>query len=164
MTHAQLVSRAERWLLNQGCWFVLRELPTINTEIPDAIGWLSGAESVLVECKSTRADFLADRKKDFRVEPASGMGSYRWFLCPPEVASAADVPEGWGLLHCHPRQVRRVVEAPLHHARAMEAEVVMLSTALRRVHLRGRLEEIYSLKSLRGEVAPRPAPGRSPGG
>ena len=68
MTHAQLVERAVRWLRAYRCGVVLSEQACVSGEMPDAIGWKRASHSVLVECKVTRADFLADRGKPFRAE------------------------------------------------------------------------------------------------
>ena len=51
MTHAELVTRAARWLESVGCPIVFAEMVTINSEIPDVIGWRNSAESFMVECK-----------------------------------------------------------------------------------------------------------------
>ena len=48
------------------CGVVLSEQACVSGEMPDAIGWKRANHSVLVECKVTRADFLADRGKPFR--------------------------------------------------------------------------------------------------
>lgn len=108
-THADLVLRAKGWLRRQGCKTVFGELTcvTYTGEIPDSIGWHGGLNAtVLIECKTSRSDFLADRKKRFRQEPHNGMGSFRYFMCPPGVIRAEDLPERWGLLYCHGRSVR----------------------------------------------------------
>lgn len=72
---------------------------TISGERPDAIGWRDGI-SILIECKASHADFLADRKKPFRAETDNqqGMGDWRFYLCPPEIIKPEELPEGWGLL------------------------------------------------------------------
>ena len=59
-THSELVDIAEKWLFKR-CGFAFKELTTINQETPDAIGFRSG-ESILVECKTSRSDFHADKK------------------------------------------------------------------------------------------------------
>ena len=69
MTHAQLVAKAVRWLRSYRCGVVLSEQACVSGEMPDAIGWKHGCHSVLVECKVTRGDFLADRAKPFRQKP-----------------------------------------------------------------------------------------------
>ena len=85
MTHAQLVDRAVRWLRSYRCGVVLSEQACVSGEMPDALGWKQACHSVLVECKVTRADFLADRAKPFRTKPEKGVGSERFYLTPPRV-------------------------------------------------------------------------------
>ena len=101
MGHEELVERAGVWLKKScGCSTVATEIrsATDTGEIPDAIGWRSDY-SVLVECKTSRADFLADANKPFRQMPDTGMGSFRFYLCPPELIYPEDVPDHWGLLY-----------------------------------------------------------------
>jgi hypothetical protein len=74
-------------------------------EFPDAIGWRS-YESYLVECKVSRADFLADLKKPHRVNPDWGMGDRRYYMTPPELVQPDEVPDLWGLLWVYPKIVR----------------------------------------------------------
>jgi len=107
-THDALVERAARWMRSKGCSLVLRELTTTGTsEIADALGW-RGDETVLVECKTSRADFLADRRKPFRHFPESGMGRYRYYLCPPDLIKPEEIPTNWGLLYALGRTVKVV--------------------------------------------------------
>ncbi len=152
MTHAELVERAERWLLKTcGCGFAFAELcaATNTGEIPDAIGWKSGI-SILVECKSTRSDFLADKRKRFRKQPDQGMGKYRYYLTVPGMINPEDLPESWGLLYCHPKKIERVVSpvkgnifSPGVFVANESAEIQLMASALRRIHLRGLLPRIY---------------------
>ncbi len=81
MTHAKLTKIAYRWLLSIGCSFAFRELKTCALEQADAIGWKNGY-SILVECKTSWADFRADQKKHSRMNEWFGVGSYRFYLCP----------------------------------------------------------------------------------
>lgn len=144
MTHADLVTRAARWLRSQGCGIVLSELTTLVGETPDAIGFrTSGRESFLVECKATRGDFLADRRKPFRRE--GGLGLYRYFLCPPGLIKPADLPARWGLLYAHPATIEVVAGirprevwrdgAEWSHTRNSAAEVSFLWSALNRLRV-----------------------------
>lgn len=144
--HDELVARAAKWLRsNCGCSVVLTELTafTATGETPDAIGWRSNY-SVLVECKATRGDFLADRRKPFRGSAESGMGSYRFYLCPPGLIAPDEVPEGWGLLYAQERTIQRVVgpkgnswtygeNTNYFNRRHEGSEIAMLVSALRRV-------------------------------
>ncbi|MDQ7286946.1 hypothetical protein O0I55_17650, partial [Stenotrophomonas sp. Sm5341] len=70
---------------------------TGNCEDPDAIGWYTG-RTMLVECKVSRSDFLADRKKRFRANPERGLGLYRYFMAPKGLIKVDELPARWGLL------------------------------------------------------------------
>ncbi len=110
MTHADLVARAEKWLRDsRRCAVVLTEAGA-NWEFPDAIGWRTGYDpvSILVECKTSRGDFLVDRKKPFRLAsaPELGMGRFRYFLAPPGIIRPEELPLRWGLLEIRARSVR----------------------------------------------------------
>lgn len=154
MTHDQLVLRAERFLKNMGCGVVFSDrfrAATHNGEQPDAIGWRDSV-SLLIECKASRADFLADKKKRFRIEAADGMGEWRFYMCPPGLIKPDELPFGWGLLYCHPKKVERVHGIPtncqLWNHRPFEqankrCELQLMYSALRRMEIRGHLKEIY---------------------
>jgi hypothetical protein len=96
ITHNDLVRAAKRWLQGR-CKVVLSEL-TKSREIPDGIGWTPNGYSLLVECKVTRSDFLADGKKNFRRIPSLGMGRERYYLAPKGLIHISEIPEMWGLL------------------------------------------------------------------
>lgn len=96
MTHPQLVDIAHRWVLrNASCGAAFMELKTSGTtEIPDVIGFGSGSHSVMVECKSSRSDFLADKRK----QHAKRMGRYRFYCAPAGLIRIEELPEGYGLI------------------------------------------------------------------
>lgn len=89
------------------CRCVLAECGAVN-EIPDAIGWRRAVQSILVECKTSRSDFFADRSKYFRRNPEQGMGMARYMMTPPKLVRPEELPAGWGLLEAHARCVRVV--------------------------------------------------------
>lgn len=157
MTHDDLVEIAENWLLkSKGCGFALTELRamTNNGEVPDAIGWRSGI-TILVECKTNRADFHADKKKIFRRRPQTGMGSFRFFICPAGIINPEDLPEKWGLVWVDEKGKARQKVGPkgncswhsgsdfYHTEKSLLSEAAMMVSALRRLHLRGVLPMIY---------------------
>jgi hypothetical protein len=74
VTHAQLVEKAVAWLRHYRCGVVLSEQACVSGEMPDAIGWKRACHSVVVECKISRADFLADRAKPWRRKPEGAVG------------------------------------------------------------------------------------------
>ena len=78
------------------CGIILSEQYCATGEVPDVIAWKGFCKSVLVECKVSRADFLADATKPFRLKPEDGMGSQRFYLAPTGIIRAGDVPCHWG--------------------------------------------------------------------
>lgn len=140
MTHQQLVRLAEQWLRRQyRCGIVLSEQSCAGGETPDVIGWKGKCRSVLVECKISRADFLADRDKPFRKCPERGMGCERFYLTPPGLIGVAELPKKWGLLEAKGREVRMVVRPSRVSQRAETGfmwEMNLLLASLRRVEVR----------------------------
>jgi hypothetical protein len=138
MTHAFLVRKAVEWLRRYGCGVVLSEQACMSGEMPDAIGWKRACHSVLVECKISRADFLADRAKPFRHEPEIGVGSERFYLAPRGLVRPDELPSGWGLLECHDRKIKlvRPSRKNLRSDEGFRCEMNLLLASLRRVEVR----------------------------
>lgn len=139
MTHAQLVERAVHWLRSSyRCGIVLSEQACCTGEVPDVIGWKGRCRSVVVECKVTRADFLADLKKPWRQQP-NALGCERLYLAPKGLISASELPKHWGLLECSGRQVAITVKPNSRSQRTPEGllnEMNLLLASLRRVEVR----------------------------
>lgn len=134
-THKALVRRLARWLKgSRQMPVVICELTTRNSETPDVIGWKGAAESILVECKTSRADFLADGQKWFRRRAEEGMGDFRYVAAPRGLLREAEMPEGWGLLEVWDRCVRET-KAPERMPAHKNRECVMLMSALRRLEI-----------------------------
>jgi hypothetical protein len=124
MNHYELC-RAVAERVVKRAWVALYEYQSYATdEFPDVLTFGSGG-TVLYEIKTSRADFLADAKKDARKKwrpkvaifrtrdedklllKALGpelfyiekphLGSTRYFVCEPGVIEKSDLPEGWGL-------------------------------------------------------------------
>ncbi|KQR22886.1 hypothetical protein [Deinococcus sp. Leaf326] len=100
LTHSDLVRVARRWLFQHGHGVVFSEFQYMGQkEFPDGLGFRPTLDyTVLIECKATRSDFLADAKKPFRIHPERGMGDFRWYMAPVGLLQLADLPENWGLL------------------------------------------------------------------
>lgn len=114
MSHSQLVEIACKWLKQRSFPVVFHDkvkalLPT--GENVDAIGFRSGV-SCLVECKASRADFLADSKKPFRADPGLGVGDWRFYMAPTGLITPAELPAGWGLLEVSGGKVAAQVGVP----------------------------------------------------
>jgi hypothetical protein len=149
LTHAELVARAGAWLRAKGCKIVFTELVTLTRETPDAIGWRdSGGTSYLIECKTSRADFHADKHKPHRRADVEGiaraMGRFRYYLCPPGIIRPDDLPARWGLLWCHPKKIELVrgrdpvkygESWDFHHEVDHGRELRMMFSALNRLRI-----------------------------
>lgn len=137
MTHEQLVNLARKWLIKaRNCGVVLTETQAQSGEVPDAIGW-RGQFSVLIECKTSLADFRRDLHKWFR-QPGFGIGQQRFFMAPQGVIPVSELPDGWGLLEVAGSVVRTAVEHDLVYLDEHRAssEVALLVSALRRSQLK----------------------------
>jgi hypothetical protein len=140
MKHVQLVARAAEWLrLRYGCGIVLTEQYCATGEVPDVIGWKASCQSVLVECKISRGDFLADAHKPFRLAPGEGLGSKRLYMVPAGMIARDELPQHWGLLECKGCEVRLAVKpgrADLRSPIGLMKEMGLLLASLRRVEVR----------------------------
>jgi hypothetical protein len=155
MTHAQLVERAVRWLRGYRCGVVLSEQACVSGEMPDAIGWKRANHSVLVECKVTRADFLADRGKPFRQKPEQGVGSERFYLTSPGLVKVEELPAGWGLLEIRRGRVEMVQASArnLRSATGLRYEMNLLLASLRRVEVRIEPQSITEFLKWKNRMA-----------
>lgn len=155
MTHAQLVQKAVAWLRHYRCGVILSEQACLSGEMPDAIGWKRACHSVLIECKISRADFLADRQKPFRQKPGVGLGCERFYLTPPSLLQADELPHGWGLLECRGRSVNTVRPSAkdLRSPRGFRFEMNLLLASLRRVEVRIEPQSITDFLKWKNRMA-----------
>jgi hypothetical protein len=141
MTHEGLVDLAVHWLRSSyGCGIILSEQACCSGEIPDVIGWKGRCRSVLVECKVSRSDFLADRNKPWRIDAEGALGCERYYLAPAGLIAQAELPPGWGLLQVCGRKVEVAVACQkrrsLRTSRGLLNEMNLLLASLRRVEIR----------------------------
>jgi len=155
MTHAQLVEKAVYWLRRYRCGVVLSEQACASGEMPDAIGWKSACHSVLVECKVTRSDFLADRAKPFRLKPEHGVGCERFYLVPAGILCREELPAGWGLLElCHNKiEITQPSAKNLRTTIGFRYEMNLLLASLRRVEVRVEPQSITDFLKWKNRMA-----------
>ena len=155
MTHAQLVEKAVRWLRAYRCGVVLSEQACVSGEMPDAIGWKRACHSVLLECKITRADFLADRQKPFRLKSEKGVGGERFYLTLPEMVNLEELPLGWGLLEYRRGRIEmlRASAKNLRTAIGFRYEMNLLLASLRRVEVRIEPQSITDFLKWKNRMA-----------
>ncbi len=155
MTHAQLVEKAVRWLRGYRCGVVLSEQACASGEMPDAIGWKRACHSVLVECKISRSDFLADRAKPFRLKPQLGVGCERFYLTAQGLVNCDELPPGWGLLECRAGKIEIVHPSAkdLRSATGFRYEMNLLLASLRRVEVRIEPQSITDFLKWKNRMA-----------
>lgn len=143
MTHSALVELAVRWLrTSYRCGIILSEQACCTGEVPDVIGWQARCRSVLVECKISRADFLADRGKSWRmdVDAQAALGCERFYMAPAGLIATAELAPGWGLLEVRGRKVEIAVafskRKSLRTPEGLLNEMNLLLASLRRVEIR----------------------------
>ena len=129
MTHSELVAAATKWLAVRHP-LIITEMATTGEE-PDALGFRSRS-TTLVECKTSRSDFLADSKKLERRRPAMGKGNYRLYLCERCVILPEELPSAWGLLWVVGARMY-VKKKPVWQTSNMRAEMQMLVSLARRL-------------------------------
>ncbi|WP_017461357.1 hypothetical protein [Dyella ginsengisoli] len=176
LTHGQLCQIGARWLRGRGrCPIVLTEFACQLTEQPDVLGLRNaGQDSLLIEAKASRSDFLADKRKPHRSDRAiEALGSYRWYLCEPDVIRVQDLPERWGLLYASRNRVQLIAGAdPDRHYWPAETDVwrwpagagelTVMFSVLRRLQLQLGAEAFREASHRRLMVTPKPSPVRDP--
>ena len=101
LTHRELCELGARFIFNERYpsdygWRILIETGN-RKENPDVFAF-TRYHSILIECKASRSDFLADKKKPFRQNPLMGVGKRRYYLVNEGVATQEEMPQGWQLL------------------------------------------------------------------
>jgi hypothetical protein len=146
---------AVAWLRRYRCGVILSEQACASGEMPDAIGWKKKCHSVLVECKVSRADFLADAAKPWRQQPEAGIGAERYYLAPQGLIAVDELPRGWGLLEIS----RGGIEVVKRSARNLRSsvgfahEMNLLLASLRRVEVRIEPQSITDFLKWKNRMA-----------
>lgn len=105
--HYELCCEAAKWLRRGkgpirycGKWkYVAVELCAVGAENCDVWAF-NGDRTLVIEVKTSRRDFLNDKKKWWRTNEANNYkaGNLRYYLAPEGIIKTEDLPEGWGLL------------------------------------------------------------------
>lgn len=123
MNHRELCEIGARFLKRpesangHGCHFTVIEASCYG-ENPDVFGIRhgmhgNGVGTFLLEAKTSRSDFLADKNKPHRLYPESGMGKYRYYICPTGLIKPDELPEKWGLIYVSEKGICKVVAGVL---------------------------------------------------
>lgn len=146
---------AVAWLRRYRCGVVLSEQACASGEMPDAIGWKKACHSVLVECKVSRGDFLADRAKPFRATPEIGVGCERFYFAAKGLIQIDELPAGWGLLEVTGREIEETKASAknLRTPVGFGYEMNLLLASLRRVEVRIEPQSITDFLKWKNRMA-----------
>ncbi len=145
--HRRLCIKAAKWLKNNKdrsaprSDYVAVDLVTATEEIPDVLGW-SYCTCIIIEVKTSRSDFLADKKKPFRKIPSKGLGEYRYYCCPAGLIKECELPECWGLIYEIDGRLEVVRKAERQEACISERAIV--SSILRREGIKPQIFDYRS--------------------
>lgn len=139
--HSRLVEYGRKWLNRPNknavryghgkCSTILCELVTIAGEIPDVIGW-EGNRSILIEAKTSKADFFKDKNKPWRIVAELGMGDIRYFIADKGIIPVDKLPDKWGLLEVSDGRIEVTKDAE-HIGGNKNHEIIMLLSHIRRI-------------------------------
>jgi hypothetical protein len=113
--HDELAVLAGKYLKKSRCPIVLvKNQLMYSQEQPDVIAFgLLYPMVVVVEVKTSRADFKKDQLKPFRTSPEKGMGSSRYYCCPDGLIKPEELPPLWGLLYYRNGKIEQIVRSGL---------------------------------------------------
>lgn len=128
--------------------YIAVELVTMGVENPD-IWATNGSITTMVEVKTSRADFLNDKKKWARSKEAEEqnyqMGNYRYYLCPDGIIKEYELPDKWGLLVYDGKKIKKIKQAEYQRA-SSEMEMLMITSIMRRCGIK---QQIFNFRGQR---------------
>ena len=162
--HYQLCVEGAKWLRRrknvehcEGVWkYVTVEMCVQGCENPDIWGF-NGWSTIVVEVKTSRSDFLNDRKK-FWQQPGNEEclgGIYRYYLTPKGLLSKDDLPPQTGLLEWDGKNITRAIAAERHTV-SNHADMLMMASLLRR---EGFKEGVYNYRGTPTTIKPKTVNG-----
>lgn len=120
-------------------------------ESPDAFGWGRGS-TILIEAKYSRADFLSDKKKHFRIYREQGVGDFRYYICPTGLIKEHELPVFWGLLYVD----EKGKITPIKNAKKQESskaeELKIICSIITREGIKPQLFSYKNYKSEQKEI------------
>ena len=139
ISHSSLVEKGAHWLkvtasnIRYRSPFVVTEFDCAGiNEIPDVFG-LNPDRHVLIEVKTSRADFKQDFKKRARQEYVSKIGNYRFYLAPTNLIKVSELPDKWGLLEWNGKTIK-IIHNPVYIPSEGNGVEFIYNSILRRKH------------------------------
>ena len=115
------------------CSIAVTEITTFAVEQPDVLGFANDYNTVLLEAKISRNDFLQDAKKPFRKKPETGMGNFRLYITPIGLIKPEELPGKWGLIEVNEKGKCKIVKFAERQEKNIEHELLVLKSVVRRV-------------------------------
>jgi hypothetical protein len=139
-THTELVERALKWLRNTAkCKVAVSEYRCTDlNQIPDAIGWKNARHSIMIECKASRSDFLADKKKVCRLA-GTDLGQDKYYLINKGICEPEEIPQDWGLMYPTEKRIL-IIKKPkrkYYDPKVAAMELPILLSMVRRAEIQG---------------------------
>ena len=158
--HYDLCVAGAKWLRSrkncewcEGRWkYVAVEVCVNGCENPDLWAF-NGWSTIVVEVKVSRSDYLNDQKKRWH-QPGREQtlaGNYRYYLTPKNLLTAAELPDGVGLLEWDGKQIIRTIRAKRHEV-SNHADGIIMASILRREQFR---EGIYNYRGQPTTIHPK---------
>jgi hypothetical protein len=149
ISHTECVNFATEYMRKRAD-VVLPEFYSHNSELPDVIAFTRDS-SIVIECKVSRGDFLKDRNKPFRINPASGMGDYRYYCAPQGLIKPEELPMYWGLIEILPSgKMRKNRDSYKAFKKNIQAEHYLLFYYARRANYAGVHKTILEYRGYDG--------------
>jgi hypothetical protein len=122
--------------VGRNCRPVLKEPQNVMGILPDVIGW-SGLHSYVVECKTSKADFLNDKKKKGK------LGDYFIYFTYPGVIELEDLEEAEGLIYYGEKKKHICVKQPtLRENNYKDVELAILLSICRGTNINAKTDNI----------------------
>lgn len=143
MKHKELVDIGAKWLttiapnFDLKCQYAVKEFVFAGLESPDIFGIRSG-NTVLIEVKVSRSDFLADKKKPHRAHDFDGLGQFRYYLCPSGLIRPDELTK-WGLLEFSEGKITIAKKSDFFETQR-NSEMNLMYSILRRITKPGVME------------------------
>ena len=102
LTHDEIAEVGAAWLKNKGYPLTFCNMRSASHgEQPDVLGLSAYGKTFLMEAKTSRADFHADKKKPWRSKKYQAIGDTRAYITPKGLLKPEEIHYGWWLLEVH---------------------------------------------------------------
>lgn len=135
---AQKIRTGIHWDVPKCPYSIVEPFSFCSDEQPDVFAW-NYWTTVMIECKVSHADFLADLKKPFRVNPERGIGRHRFYCCPDGIIKEEEVPNGYGLLYVVDGKMKMIRKSERFERHNANGEIGIVTSIVKRNGIKPQL-------------------------